>query len=55
MNIESNRIENGEANVYLYAKNTKGVIITSAENWLTRLWCIITNPFRYIFTGRIRY
>ena len=44
-----------EANVHLCSKNTWGVTITSAEKWYTRIWLLLSNPFRYLFTGRVRY
>lgn len=35
--------------------NKKGIIIISDNTFLKRLWFFISNPFRYIFTGKIRY
>ena len=39
------------------AKSTfiKGIIIKSEEKFFMRLWLSLSNPFRYIFTGKIRY
>lgn len=32
-----------------------GIIIMTTRNWYIRLWYFISNPFRYLFTGKIRY
>lgn len=32
----------------------KGITFYSSENWYLRLWILISNPFRYIFTGKIK-
>lgn len=42
-------------NVYLYYKGTESVTITSGVRWYTRLWYMISNPFRYLFAGRWRF
>lgn len=42
-------------NLIIYANNTKAVHITTGEKWYTRIWNLITNPFTYIFKGKIRY
>ena len=52
--VHSDEITQG-ANVHLYYKDSMGVTITSVEKWLIRLWLLVSNPFRYIFTGRVRY
>ena len=48
-------LDEQEANLHLYYKNTLGVTITSTEKWYTRIWLLFSNPFRYLLTGRIRY
>jgi len=42
-------------NLFLYHNNTKSVIITTGEAWYMRIWLLLSNPFRYLFTGRVRY
>ena len=44
-----------EPNVYLYYKDTKTVTITTGVKWYTRLWFLISNPFRYLFTGKWKF
>jgi len=34
---------------------TKGILLMSNNGFFRRLWYFISNPFRYIFTGKIRY
>ncbi len=36
-------------------KKKKGIIIISDNNFFVRIWFLLSNPFRYIFTGKIRY
>ena len=36
-------------------KKSKGIVIISDNNFITRLWFLLSNPFRYIFTKKIRY
>jgi hypothetical protein len=52
--VNSNETEKS-ANVILYYKKTNAVVITSGETWYIRLWYLISNPFRYLFTGLIKY
>ena len=52
--VNSNETEKS-ANVILYYKKTNAVVITSGETWYIRLWYLISNPFRYLFTGRVRH
>lgn len=33
----------------------KGVMINSNEEWYMRLWYLISNPFRYLFTGKVKF
>lgn len=40
-----------EPNVYLYADEKRNVKITTGMSWYTRLWYLLSNPFRYLFTG----
>lgn len=49
------KIVNIAPNVELYAYNGKGLIISTDNKFFTRLWFQLTNPFRYIFTGKIKY
>ena len=42
-------------NLFLYHNNTKSVTITTGEAWYMRIWLFLSNPFRYLFTGRVRY
>jgi hypothetical protein len=63
MNIEENMIENGDVKLYINSKNgsknqiqdIKGILLTTNSKFFTRLWFQISNPFRYIFRGKIRY
>ena len=43
------------ADVRLYANKQKGILLLSDNKFWKRLWFQISNPFRYVFTGRIRY
>jgi len=36
-------------------KKKKGIIIISDNPFFKRLWFLLSNPFRYIFTGKVRY
>lgn len=36
-------------------KFCKGMIVNSKETFFMRLWLVLSNPLRYILTGRIRY
>lgn len=36
-------------------KRKKGIIIISDNKFFKRLWFLLSNPFRYLFTGRVRY
>lgn len=49
--------ETKEPDVVLYGKQkgNHGVTIFSAERWYMRILIFITNPFRYLFTGRTRF
>ena len=42
-------------NVILSRKNNKAVTIQTGEKWYVRIWYIISNPFTYIFKGRLRF
>ena len=42
-------------NVYLYNNNKNNIVITTGMKWYTRLWYMISNPFVYLFTGKMRY
>lgn len=43
------------ADIVLYKDNSNGVTIITATKWHVRIWNVLTNPFFYIFAGRIRY
>jgi len=51
---ESTKILN-LSDIELNPKNKKGIIIISVSNFITRIWFLLSNPFRYIFTGKLRY
>ena len=44
-----------EPNVTLYYENTRSVTIATGETWYKRLWYMISNPFRYLFIGRVKF
>ena len=33
----------------------RGIVIKTTERWYVRIWLLLTNPFTYLFTGKIRY
>ena len=33
----------------------KGIVLISDNKFFTRLWFQLSNPFRYIFTGKVRF
>ena len=35
--------------------NSKGIVLTTGNGFFKRLWLLISNPFRYLFTGKIYY
>jgi hypothetical protein len=37
------------------AKEPTTIVITSISPWYMRLWYLVSNPFRYLFTGKIVY
>ena len=43
------------ADVKLYANKQKGILLLTDNKFWKRLWFQISNPFRYVFTGKIRY
>ena len=43
------------ADVTLNPKKQKGILIMTDNKFWRRLGFYFTNPFRYIFTGKIRY
>lgn len=47
--------DNAAPDVKLYAYRGKGIIISTDNKFFIRLWFQLTNPFRYIFTGKIKY
>ena len=44
-----------KSDVQLYPKKRKGILIMTDNGFWKRLWFAISNPFRYIFGGKIRY
>jgi hypothetical protein len=38
-----------------YPIRCKGILIKSEEHFFMRVWLLLSNPFRYLLTGRIRY
>ena len=46
---------NKQADVTLYPDKQKGILLKTDNNFWNRLWFQISNPFRYVFTGKIRY
>lgn len=42
-------------NAYLYHKNDKCLTITTGEAWYKRIWFLVSNPFRYLFVGRVKF
>ena len=44
------------ANVILYDDlNPKGITLKTGNRFFKRLWYSLTNPFRYLLTGKIYY
>lgn len=33
----------------------RGISFSTNERFFMRLWLLISNPFRYLFTGKLRY
>ena len=31
------------------------ISITTSATWYTRLWRVVSNPFYYVFCGKLRY
>lgn len=47
---------NQKTDVKIIKSNTDSIIIINAKRkWYKRIWIIITNPFLYVFSGKIRY
>jgi hypothetical protein len=42
-------------NLFLYHNDNRSVTIFSGEKWYVRVWLWLSNPFRYLFTGKVRY
>lgn len=49
---DSVNINKNKADVYT---DTKQVKIFGSSNFFIRLWYLISNPFRYLFTGKLKY
>lgn len=43
------------ADIELNNNKMKGLVLISNNNFFTRIWFLLSNPFRYIFTGKLRY
>ena len=41
--------------VRLYANKKKGLVLITDNNFFHRVWFLLSNPFRYIFIGKIKY
>jgi len=41
--------------VYSNKKKQTGLLFISDNKFFKRLWFLLSNPFRYLFTGKIRY
>ena len=41
--------------VQLNNSNRKGITIISDNKFFTRVWFFLSNGFRYIFSGKLRY
>ena len=39
----------------LISTDSTSIIIISTAKWYIRLWRIVSNPFNFIFTGKIKY
>ena len=37
------------------SKRHGGLLFISGKKFFTRLWFLLTNPFRYLFTGHIKF
>jgi hypothetical protein len=37
------------------SKKQTGLLFISDNKFFKRLWFLLSNPFRYLFTGRVRY
>ena len=48
-------LEEQGPNLFLYHNDNKSVTIISGEAWYMRIWLFFSNPFRYLFTGKVRY
>lgn len=57
METQNNKYErlSVTSDVKIYANNKKGILLISDNKFLMRLWFLISNPFRYVFTGHVRY
>ena len=52
----NNKYEETQApDVKLYTNPKKGILLISDNKFFTRVWFYLSNSFRYIFTGKIRY
>jgi hypothetical protein len=46
------RYDDEPTDVSIYGR---GIYFNSNERFFMRLWLLVSNPFRYLFTGKIRY
>ena len=55
-NTMGNNAYESTPDVKLYEKpNKKGVIIKTGNGFFMRVWLLLSNPFRYLFTGQVHY
>ena len=47
--------EQQTSDVILSPKKQKGILLITDNKFWNRLWFLFSNPFRYIFTGKVRY
>ena len=52
-----NNKKNSISDVVAYDKNigNHSITIITKEKWYKRIWNYFSNPFTYIFSGKIRY
>lgn len=43
------------ADLCINEDNRNGITLITGEPWYVRLWYLLSNPFRYLFTGKMRY
>lgn len=53
--VDKSTQEGADVKVFTNNKKKKGILLISDNRFFTRLWFQISNPFRYLFTGKLRY